>query len=31
VAEEVPDVTRLLVTGYSDIEAVIRAVNEGKV
>ena len=31
VAEEVPDVTRLLVTGYSDIEAVVRAVNEGKV
>ena len=31
VAEEVPDVTRLLVTGYSDIEAVVRSVNEGKV
>ncbi len=31
VAEEAPDVTRLLVTGYSDIETVVRAVNEGKV
>ena len=31
VAEEAPDVTRLLVSGYSDIEAVVRAINEGKV
>ncbi len=26
-----PDTTRILLTGYSDIEAVIQAVNEGKI
>ena len=26
-----PDTTRVLITGYSDIEAVIQAVNEGQI
>lgn len=30
-AREISDATRLLITGYSDIEAVIAAVNEGRI
>ena len=30
-AQEITDATRLLITGFSDLEAVIAAVNEGKI
>ena len=30
-AQEISDATRLLITGFSDLEAVIAAVNEGKI
>lgn len=31
VADQSPDITRVLLTGYADIEAVIEAVNQGKI
>ena len=31
VAADCPDTTRILITGYADIDAVIQAVNQGKI
>lgn len=31
VASEFPDMTRMLLTGYADIESAMRAVNEGRI
>jgi CheY-like chemotaxis protein len=31
VADEFPDITRMLLTGYSDIESAMRAINEGRI
>lgn len=31
VADQSPDITRVLLTGYADIEAVVTAVNQGKI
>jgi len=31
VAKKYPDITRIILTGYSDVEAVIQAINKGRV
>ncbi len=31
VAQNYPDITRIILTGYSDVEAVIQAINKGRV
>ncbi|TAF63340.1 MAG: hybrid sensor histidine kinase/response regulator, partial [Cytophagales bacterium] len=31
ISKEYPDVTRVIITGYSDMEAIVEAINRGKV